>query len=89
MPDLDEIRARAAAHDEEIESVRWPTAAQLAAKWNVSVAMIYAIPRDRLPYKAFGTGPRPRRRYRPADVAAFEATDASYAAPATHAERSA
>ncbi len=84
MPDstdrIERIRARAAAHHEEIESVAWPTAAQLAARWGVGVSTVYEIPRERLPYKAFGTGRRPRRRYRPDGVAAFEADDARYGA---------
>jgi hypothetical protein len=87
MRDLTEIRARAAAHDEDLESVRWPTATELAARWSVSVSTVYAIPREHLPFKAFGRGPRPRRRYRPADVAAFEAMDGGYGQP--HVERSA
>jgi hypothetical protein len=72
------IRARATAHDEAIESVKWPTAAQLAARWNVSLTTVYEIPRERLPYKEFGGGQKPRRRYRPTDVAAFEADDTAY-----------
>jgi hypothetical protein len=72
------IRARATAHDEAIESVKWPTAAQLAARWNVSLTTVYEIPRERLPYKEFGGGKKPRRRYYPAGVAAFEADDSRY-----------
>jgi hypothetical protein len=64
MPDdrMARIRVRAAAHDESIESGRWPTAAQLAARWNLSVTAVYEIPRELLPYKSFGKGARPRRR---------------------------
>jgi hypothetical protein len=83
MPDdrMARIRVRAAAHDESIESGRWPTAAQLAARWNLSVTAVYEIPRELLPFKAFGRGPRPRRRYHPDGVAAFEANDAGWATP--------
>lgn len=69
------IRGRARAHQEELESVRWFTAARLKSRWDLSLTTIYEIPREQLPYKEFGTGKKlKRRRYHPDDVAAFEAS---------------
>lgn len=73
---LAEIRARARAHEEEIESLRWFTPEQLKQRWGFrSVSTIYAIPVAQLRYKPFGIGPRPRRRYRQDWVEAFENAD--------------
>lgn len=69
MTTLDALRADAAAHNETYEARGWFTPAQLAARWTVSKGTVRAIPRDALPYKLFGN----RRRYRPADVYAYEA----------------
>jgi hypothetical protein len=72
--DLAEIRARRLRHEEEMLSVHWFTPALLAARWGVSETTVREIPADQLPYKAFGAGEQlKRRRYRPDDVAAFEA----------------
>jgi hypothetical protein len=70
---LDELRAEAATDNETFAARRWFTVAQLAARWNVSNPTVREIPRDELPYKEFGQGVKlRRRRYRPADVEAFE-----------------
>lgn len=50
----------------------WYTAAELAARWNVSVDTVYRVPRDVLPYIEFGAGARAYRRYSPGAVAAYE-----------------
>ncbi len=73
--DLMTIRARAAAHQEEIDrATRFLTPQDLARRWSLSVSTIRDIPRDELPFYEFGTGRlHKRRRYAPADVAAFEA----------------
>lgn len=74
MTDLAEIRARAAEHEEEIESLRWLRASQLADRWGISETTVREIPFDELPYREFGKGQKlKRRRYRPDDVAAYEA----------------
>ena len=79
MSDLAELRARARRHEEEILSLHWFTSADLAARWQVSRSTVLAIPRDELPYKAFGAGKKlHRRRYREDWVTAYE-TDAGMA----------
>lgn len=73
---LGTIRARAQDHQLEIDSVRWFTPQRLAARWDLSVTTVAAIPREQLPYKEFGAGTElKRRRYHPDDVAAYEASD--------------
>ena len=73
MPSIAEIRARARAHAEEIESGQWHTPATLAHRWSVSETTVREIPAAQLPYKEFGAGEKlKRRRYRPVDVAAYE-----------------
>lgn len=74
---LARIKARAKAHGEALESATWFTSSELAARWGVSVTTIYVIPVAELPYKRFGKGKRPIRRYSPADVLAFEASDSA------------
>lgn len=75
---LDRIRARQQEHNDALESTQWFTSAQLAARWNVGQTTVLMIPRDALPYRTFGLGKRPRRRYSPAAVEAFEQSDARY-----------
>ena len=73
MSTLAEIRERGRDHAEELDSVQWFTPAMLAHRWNVSETTVRAIPAGELPYRVFGAGEKlKRRRYRPADVAAFE-----------------
>jgi hypothetical protein len=69
------VRERARRHAEALDARRWPTTAQLAARWQVSAQTVRAIPRDLLPYKAFGKpgATRHERRYHPDDVARYEA----------------
>jgi hypothetical protein len=70
---LAEIRAKAAQHDDEIQSVQWFTVADLAARWQLSQTTVRLIPRDELQYKEFGTGKsHRRRRYRAEWVEAYE-----------------
>jgi hypothetical protein len=74
MHDLTSIRERRRRHEEEMLSVHWFTPAILAARWGVSETTVREIPAQQLPYKEFGSGEQlKRRRYRPEDVAAFEA----------------
>jgi hypothetical protein len=75
---LQRIRERQAAHNERIEAEQWFTSSQLAARWNVGQTTVLMLPRERLPYTQFGLGKRPRRRYSPAAVAAFEAVGAPH-----------
>jgi hypothetical protein len=72
------IRARQAEHNAAVESVTWFTSSQLAARWNIGQTTVLMIPRSALPYRTFGMGKRPRRRYSPDAVAAFEQSDARY-----------
>lgn len=75
MPSRSEtIRSRALEHQQELESLQWFTPQRLAARWDIAETTVREIPIEELPYKEFGTGKhRKRRRYRPADVEAFEA----------------
>ncbi len=71
---IETIRARARAHEEDLEALRWLRPQQLADRWGLAVTTIYSIPRDELPYKQMGKGKKfPRRRYHPDAVAAYEA----------------
>lgn len=68
------IRERRQQHEDEMLSATWFTPALLAARWGISETTVREIPADQLPYKEFGAGEQlKRRRYRPDDVAAFEA----------------
>jgi hypothetical protein len=74
MRSLDEIRASAKQHEEEIVSVQWFTPSDLAARWKVSLTTVHGIPVDQLQYKEFGQGEKlKRRRYRAEWVEAYEA----------------
>lgn len=75
---LERIRERQREHHEAIESATWFTSSQLAARWNVGQTTVLMIPREALPYRTFGLGKRPRRRYSPAAVHAFEQSDSRY-----------
>lgn len=70
MTDLDEIRAAAAEHDEQLQASTWWKTKDLAARWGVSRDTVLAIPREKLPYLEFGNSNM--RRYKPDDVLAFE-----------------
>lgn len=69
------IRARAKEHGEALESATWFTSAELAKRWGVSATTVYMIPVTELPFKRFGKGKHPIRRYSPAAVLAFESAD--------------
>lgn len=70
---LAELRAMAAEHDEQIASVHWFTASELAARWRVSLQTIYDTPREQLRFKEFGQGEKlKRRRYRADWIADYE-----------------
>jgi hypothetical protein len=76
MADLTEIRARARKHQEELDEPKWLSISAVAARWGISDATVRTIPVDELPYKEFGQGHKlKRRRYRLADVEAYEAID--------------
>lgn len=77
---LNRIRERQAEHNAQVEAGTWFTTAQLAARWHVSVTTVLMIPTSALPYRPFGVGKRPRRRYSPAAVSAFEQDDQRYSA---------
>lgn len=72
MSDLSTIRAAAAAHDEQIQATGWYKAVDLMERWNVGRDTVLAIPRDKLPFLEFGGSHM--RRYKPADVEAYEAS---------------
>jgi hypothetical protein len=74
LPSLETVRARAQAHQHEIDvRVRFLTVQQLADRWGCSDATVRAIPADRLPYVAIGTvHRRTHRRYDPQAVDAYE-----------------
>lgn len=72
--DADTRRARAAAHERELEA-RYTafTMRDLAVRWGCSVESVRQIPADRLPYVVIGGGlRREHRRYLPDAVAAYE-----------------
>lgn len=76
MDDMITIRARARAHQEELDEPRWMTLAEVAARFRLSESTVRGIPADELPFKEFGQGHKlKRRRYRLADVEAYEAAD--------------
>jgi len=76
MADTTAIRARARAHQEELDEPRWLSIAAVARRFGISESTVRGIPADELPYKEFGSGMKlKRRRYRIADVEAYEAID--------------
>jgi hypothetical protein len=59
-----------------LDEPRWLSIATVAARFGVSESTVRTIPVDELPYKEFGAGHKlKRRRYRIADVEAYEAID--------------
>lgn len=73
MPTIDELRARAREHEDEIESVQWFTIDELAKRWRISAATVRTISFDELKFKEFGKGEKKkRRRFRSDWVAAYE-----------------
>jgi hypothetical protein len=80
MADLTAVRARARAHQEELDEPRWLPIAAVAARFGVSESTVRGIPVDELPYKEFGQGHKlKRRRYRVSDVEAYEKIDVRHA----------
>jgi len=75
MADLTEQRAASRKHEREIQArTTWLDAALIAESWGVCQNTVRDIPRDELPYMELGRGAQKRRRrYDPADVAAYEA----------------
>lgn len=73
---LDALRAKAQAHQDQIDrDTRFFDVPTLAARWGCSANTVRAIPSSLLPFLNVGSGlQRERRRYHPADVAAYEAT---------------
>ena len=58
-----------------VADVTWLSVQDLAARWNVDEETVRLIPRERLPYLAFGTrmdGRYLRRRFHPRDVEQYE-----------------
>lgn len=76
MSDIDEARAKAAAHQEHLDrNTKFYSVQDLAARWSVSANTVRTIPHTTLPYISIGLGlTRERRRYRPDDVMAYELT---------------
>jgi hypothetical protein len=74
---LQEFRDRARVHQDDLDlRIKYFTPQKLAERWELAVSTVRDIPRDLLPYKEFGSGPKlKRRRYHPDDVLAFEALD--------------
>lgn len=56
-----------------MEARGWPGVKYLAERWGISRALVRGIPRERLPYLAFGQSDV--RRYDPADIEAYEARE--------------
>jgi hypothetical protein len=73
-PTLEEVRARTARHDAELDrNTKFFSVADLAKRWGVSVSTVRAIPRERLPWTNLGHGlVRELRRYHPDAVASYE-----------------
>lgn len=69
MPTRGELRD---ALESTLPGTSWFTPASLAKRWNVSSKTVRKIPRERLPYREFGVGEHPRRRYKPEWVYAYE-----------------
>lgn len=58
-----------------VVDVTWLSVQELAARWRVDDDVVRDIPRERLPYLAFGKrddGKYQRRRYHPSDVEKYE-----------------
>lgn len=73
MPTIDEIRARAREHEDEIESLQWFTVDDLAKRWRISGATVRTIPKTELQFKEFGQGEhKKRRRFRSDWVESYE-----------------
>jgi hypothetical protein len=72
---LDEVRARAQRHQDELDrNTRFLSAMDLKRRWGCCLQTVRAIPKRDLPYLNLGRGlVRELRRYRPADVEAYEA----------------
>lgn len=78
MERLAEIRARAKAHEEEIDSAKWYTVSDLAARWQLSETTVRAIPLSELRFKEFGSGAeKKRRRYKGEWVDMYENSKAA------------
>lgn len=75
MSTLDELRAKAAAHQQHIDrNTKFYDVPTLAARWGCSPGTVRAIPASALPFLNIGTGlQRERRRFHPDDVARYEA----------------
>lgn len=75
MPTLDEVRARAQRHQDELDrDTRFFTVQDLATRWDCSASTVRSIAKTTLPYLNLGQGlVRELRRYRPDDVEAYEA----------------
>ena len=76
MPDdLATIRARAAAHERELEAKRsYLSTKEVAARLACSESTVRAIPFDDLPFLELGQGAKHKtRRFHPEAVAAYEA----------------
>ena len=74
MSTLDELRAKASAHQQHLDrNTRFYTIKDVAQRWGCSTNTVRAIPRGALPYLNVGTGlVRESRRYDPSDVYAYE-----------------
>ena len=73
MRSIDDIRARAREHEDELLSLHWFTPAELGTRWRLAGSTVREIPREKLRYKEFGSGARnKRRRYRADWVLAYE-----------------
>lgn len=70
MATIAELRARQQEHARQLEAVFFAKASELAARWNVDVDTVLAIPRGELPYIEYGK--TDTRRYDPRDVEAYE-----------------
>lgn len=76
MSTLDDLRAKAAAHQRYIDrNTRFLDVPMLAARWGCSPNTVRAIPTALLPFLNIGAGlQRERRRYHPDDIERYEAT---------------
>lgn len=71
MATLEELRAKAALHTRQLESVHWLGVEALAVRWGVSKGTVRKIARQALPYLTFGE--TMIRRFDPRDVETYEA----------------
>lgn len=84
MTDLTEYRARAQRMEDELDrDTRFLTPGDLRRRWHCSATLVRSIPKALLPWINLGRGlQRELRRYRLADVLAYEERQRDHTAAA-------